>query len=279
MSAFEKLPREVRDMIYGYCLIHDGEIIPYPNIDERRVIEKDGGEAAKRCTGRRGVECNDKQILRSCGGITYATDWPSVALLGVNKNIQEEAASVLFGKNVRRISYVEHWEMGEEKDLWYTYRTHFRHISTHMSMNDADDVLRDIKRTRATAKALNWSRDRLRSEIHAQNLRWLAHTFEFRYELLVMMKLKSLVFDVENLFCPMGCCRERALHSFCKEMRDDGPWYRKQNHEKTGRNGETTTQSLISDLEAKFKTDVKVVGLEDDTEKDIFMHHWRLYVK
>ena len=268
MSAFEKLPREVRDMIYGYCLVHDGEIIPYPNIRERGVIEQDGGEAAKRCARRVGVDWDHtEQTLRSCGGIRYATDWPSVALLGVNKNIQEEAASVLFRKNVWRMSYVEHWEMGEEKDLWYTYRSHFRHISTHMSGQDAGYRLGDARRIRAIGKAQDWSRDRLQSGIHEGYLRSLVHTIDFKSALLYPMRLKSLVFNVESMNCPNACCRTKALILFCNEMGIYGPWYRKENDDKA------------FDLEVRRKTDVKVVGLEDDTEKDIFMHHWGLKVE
>lgn len=38
MSAFEKLPREIRDLIYGCCLLYDGEIIPFPDGYEMNKI-------------------------------------------------------------------------------------------------------------------------------------------------------------------------------------------------------------------------------------------------
>ena len=72
-------------MIYGYCLIHDGEITPFPTSDERKMIELKGGEPAKRCfVPRQRISIME---LRSCGAVTYAADWPSIALLGVSKRI------------------------------------------------------------------------------------------------------------------------------------------------------------------------------------------------
>lgn len=279
MSAFEKLPREVRDLIYGYCLIHDGEIIPYPNIVERGQIEDHGGTPARRCFGRQGIECNVKMDIRSCAGIRYAEDWPSVALLGVSKGIQEEAANVLFGKNVWRLSFVEHWEMGEEKDLWYSYIGHFRHISTHMSLTDAADLPWSIDRTRADGKSKGWNRTQMTNAIHEANLRCLANAFEWKQELLDQMPLKSLIFNVENLLCPHGCCRKRVLRSLCRKMGQDGPWYRLAVDGKEGRSCDATTYFVHLDIEAKRKVNVKVVGLEDDLEKEIFMEHWGLEVK
>lgn len=265
-------------MIYGYCLIYDGDIIPHPNIDERHEIHENGGRPAKRCFGRLGVECGKKMDIRSCGGIRYATDWPSVALLGVNKHIQEEAANVLFGMNVWRLTYVERWEMAEEMDLWYRYKNHFRHISTHMSLNDTVDLLWAIERIRATRKLGGLSRTQMKDAIHEMNLDCLARAFEWKHELLALMNLKSLVFNVENLLCPHGCCRKRVLHSFCKEMGQDGPWYRLEANERAGRSWEVTDWDVL-DVEVKRKVDVRVVGLEDDTEKKIFMKHWGLEVE
>lgn len=274
MSAFEKLPQEVRDMIYGYCLIHDGDIIPYPSIDERDEIEASGGKPAKRCLERKGVKYGEKQIVRSCGGITYAPDWPSVALLGVSKRIQEEAANILFGKNVWRLSYIEQWVSEEDRPLWFRYERYFRHITTHLSMNDAGNMVEVVKEMRAMAKNQNWSADELRNKIHLECIEILEMDFEEKYWLLIKMNLKSVVFNVENLFCPHGCCREDVLYDFCWQMghaeRPLGPWYRLEAVEEF--------VDLVPDIETKRNTDVKVVGLKNDSEKEIFMRHWGLEV-
>ena len=273
MSALEKLPQEVRDMIYGYCLIHDGDIIPYPSIDEREAIEASGRKPAKRCFERKGVDYGEKQIIRSCARITYAPDWPSVTLLGVSKRIQEEAAAVLFGMNVWRLSFVEHWEMGEEKDLWYHYAQHFRHITTYLSMNDAGHLVNMVKSTRATGKKRGWSSNEVKRRVHHTGYSNLFESIEWRRDLLDTdrMRLKSLVFNVENLFCPSGCCRQEALEAFCEVMGQEGPCYRLEVEDKAG-----NWQPLS--VEEKRKTDVKVVGLEDDLEKKIFMEEWGLEV-
>lgn len=264
-------------MIYGYCLFYDGDIIPYPNIDEREQIQESWRKPAKPCMGRQGVECNLKQDLRSCAGIRYATDWPSVALLGVSKGIQQEAARFLFGKNVWRLSYVEHWEMGEEKDFWFSYARHFRHISSHMTLNDAGNMLYFIKEARAAGNSGQWSHTRMKEAVHEASLFCLGNSFEWKHELLDQMNLKSLVFNIENLLCPHGCCRKKALHIFCEEMSRGGPGYRLGVDENVGRSWEATTESVL-DVETKRKVDVKVVGLEDDSEKEIFMEHWGLEV-
>ena len=265
-------------MIYGYCLIYDGDIIPYPNIDEREQIQESWRKPAKPCIGRLGVECNLKQDLRSCAGIRYATDWPSVALLGVSKGIQEEAASVLFGKNVWRLSYVEHWKMGEEKDFWFSYARHFRRISSHMTLNDAGNMLHYIKVSRAAGKSMQWSHTLMKEEVHDSSLFCLSNSFKWKYQLLSQMKnLKSLVFNVENLFCPHGCCRKEALRSFCDEMAEYGPRYRPGVDENVGSSGEATTENVL-DVETGRKVVVKVVGLEDDSEKELFTKYLGLEV-
>ena len=265
-------------MIYGYCLIYDGDIIPYPNIGERRKIQESYDKPAKRCIGRLAIECNKILEFRSCAGIRYAEDWPSVALLGVSKGIQEEAATILFSKNVWRLSFVEHWEMGEEKDLWYKYKNQFRHISAHMSLTDTDNLPWSIEQTRDLGKSKGWNRAQMRDAIHETNLRCQADAFEWTHELLQLMNLKSLVFNAENLFCPHGCCRKRVLQSFCEEMGQDGPWYRLEANEKAGRSWIATNYDVL-DVEVKRMVDVKVVGLEDDSEKKIFMKHWGLEVE
>lgn len=84
-----------------------------------------------------------------------------------------------------------------------------------------------------------------------------------------MKNLKSLVFNVENLFCPHGCCRKEALRRFCEKMAEYGPCYRLGVDENVGSSGEATTDNVV-DVETKRKVVVKVVGLEDDSEKELF---------
>ena len=69
MSAFLSLPREVRDMIYRFCLERDFIIVPHP-------------------TTR-----NEKRIHRR------QNDLPSVALLATNKQLRAEARAILYFNN------------------------------------------------------------------------------------------------------------------------------------------------------------------------------------
>ena len=266
-------------MIYRCCLIYDGDIIPHPTIDEREQIRKSGGKAAKKYLRRGDIRRPTNRDLRSCAGITYATDWPSVALLAVSKEVREEAAKLLFGLNVWRLSYVEPWTERNEDAIWRTYQSYFRHISTHMSMNDTTNMLHIIKQTRADRTLGNWSRIQLKNASHEKRLAHLAHGFEWKHEILAFMNLKSMVFNVENLLCPHGCCRRRVLHSLCEEMGQEGPWYRLEYDEKAGRSWDATIDNGFLDVEAKRKIDVKVVGLQNDSEKEVFIRKWGLEVK
>ena len=101
-SIFEKLPREIRDHSYEYCLIHDKEIISYPTVNKVKQIEESGGTSAKRCIIRKFIKYKDRE-LRSCADTKYVIDWPSIALLDVSKSVREEAASLLFDVNVWRL--------------------------------------------------------------------------------------------------------------------------------------------------------------------------------
>ena len=259
-------------MIYGYCLIYDGDIIPYPSTDEREEIAESGEKAAKLCIERRerkgAMTVMMKRDLRACGGITYAEDWPCIALLAVNKSIQEEAANVLFGKNVWRLSYFEQWK-GQNSSLWFSYAGYFRHITTQMSMNDVGNMVQHIKERRAFGKKHGWSAKTLQEDIHGIGLFYMDFRFEWKRRMLMRMNLKSLVFDVENLFCPHGCCREEVLEYLCECMGLIGLGYERKVDEQAVKSWDALTH-LFLDSETKHKTGIKVIGLENDSEMKIF---------
>lgn len=131
-------------------------------------------------------------------------------------------------------------------------------------MNDAGDRVQDVKKTRAMAKRQGWSTDKLERKIHKIGLEDMKSDYAWRSEELSGMQLKSLVFNVEDLFCPRGCCRHRMLEIFCKSMGREGPWHRLEADEEV--------------LKECRKTRIKVLGLQDDSEKEIFMEIWGLEV-
>lgn len=272
MLPFLQFPREVRDIIYDYCLIHDGEIIPYPTHDEREEIEQSGGKPAKRCIRRNNaLEDTSTTTLQSCGGITYANDWPCIALLAVNKKIQEEAAIVLFGMNVWCLSNISYGPGTADTGFWGSYALYFRHITTHMSMNDVEDILPFARRWRDSDEYKPTQKDDFIFRMHTKRLYELRDGFEWKSELLIQMPLKSLVFDLENLFCPYGCCREDAILLFCHAMSEKGPWYRKIADMRAGRTLEDTLR-----IEKRSKVDNKVLGMNDCTSGWIFGFEWGL---
>lgn len=83
MSAFEKLPQEIRDLIYDHCLIYHKCIVPFPNLEERNLVKLNGHEPGRLWVGR-----VDQNIRSSRGNKRYTADWPKFALLGVNKTVQ-----------------------------------------------------------------------------------------------------------------------------------------------------------------------------------------------
>ena len=106
MSTFEGLPLELRNMIYGYCLIHQSEIDPCSTGHKKAKGTVAAGELDFRTNEgngqaafgeRKGTEELDR--IPGRGTQRYAERWPCIALLGVSTIIQEEAAVVLFGKN------------------------------------------------------------------------------------------------------------------------------------------------------------------------------------
>ena len=67
MPSFESMPREIRDMIYQFCLCVEDVLDPYPGIHE--------------------------------GGYSVKAAKPTVTLLALNKKIRGEALPILFSQN------------------------------------------------------------------------------------------------------------------------------------------------------------------------------------
>ena len=303
-STFEKLPREIRDQIYGYCLIHDGEIIPYPTVDEVKQIEESGGTPAKRCIMRKFIKYKDREH-RSCAEIKYATDWPSIALLGVSKDIREEAAVLLFGMNVWRLSFRRPRTNGEETEFWWAHLKHFRHITTHMSSNDAGTMVDVIKDHRLEQKLSGWSERKLMKSIHNESRLELKRTFWWKHDLIERMipTLKSLVIDIKNLYCPRGCCRHALLHDLCLGWTPYAPYYRLKldrslnpvendcfwlndkratnwkeafevESEKVEEIESISPKAVDLAFQIEHKVDFKIIGFNDDRERNIFRKLW-----
>ena len=273
MSAFEKLPREIRDLIYEHCLLYDGEIIPFPTNYERYEIKgwlqfsKDAIFSPLRGpmkTGGQDAFLGYPYVKREA---SQTANRPCVTLLGVNSTIRDEAASILFGKNVWRLSSRSH--MQEDKaGLWETYAKYFRYVVTrfdvsdvdetkllNLSMKEMDSLEEDFRQCDQTGTAI----------VHHKELSLLKDGFIAKRNILHQMNLKSLSFDFLNTFYPVGCCRREALQSCLVFLGSKGPWYR-------------LDRERDDDLEINQKTDVNVFGLKNDEEKKLFWETWGLKV-
>ncbi|KAL8992744.1 MAG: hypothetical protein Q9169_006876 [Polycauliona sp. 2 TL-2023] len=104
-TRFLDLPLELREMIYEYCLVMPGEIVPYPSL-----LEKKYGAMNPKC------------------------ERPTVDLLQVSHQVREESRRFLYGKNVWRLS----WERGSRlpTTVWEANVPYYRHVTTTFDYND-----------------------------------------------------------------------------------------------------------------------------------------------
>ena len=275
MSAFENLPREIRDQIYEFCLLYDGEIIPFPSAHERELSER-RLQIVEDTKLRAGHTPRKKVVRKAFLGYPkvkrealQTENKPCVALLGVNSMIREEAARNLFGKNVWRLSS-RTYTKDDRYRLWDTFATYFRHIVTTFDTRDADETrVLDLFMAR-------WDRDEEDSEdsdhfdqagsaaFDADQLSCLRDDLVTKRKVLQHMNLKTLSFDFSQLF--NGCSfRHEALESCLEGLGSVGPW-NKLDHEPEG------------DSKNKPETDVMVLGLKNKKEKKLFWETWGLKV-
>lgn len=269
MSAFEKLPREIRDLIYERCLIYDGEIVPFPRGYERigpdRPPRLENGHGSRQkdglgpLLGYPNVKRNAKQIENK----------PCVALLGINSTIREEVAMILFGKNVWRLSLVSYVQRDRCR-LWQTYAHYFRHIVTRFDACYVDETEHlDIEMGGMTRDEQD-AEDSEDSDhfdpagsldTHKQDMDLLRDDFITKRGILQQMSLKSLSMDFSRLYCRHGCCRHKALESCLECLGSAGPWYMSERKRDRG-------------VKTESETSVKVLGLKDVKEMSLFREFW-----
>ena len=97
-------------MIYGHCLVYNGEIVPFANEYEREEIERrpQVSNFASPSSRRESMQMDGQDAFLGYPhikrGAFQTEDKPCVALLGVNSTIREKVAIILFGRNVWRLS-------------------------------------------------------------------------------------------------------------------------------------------------------------------------------
>lgn len=265
LSAFETLPLEIRNMILEYCFVCNREVIPFPTQyerEERRVTANTGlpVEGTLPILGKQLKWRQGSSLLRDT---KYSQELSSVVLLGVNKKIKCEAASILFGRNVWRLSY--HGEGDLAGELFLYYQRDMRHVACKFDIRDVStkELMRISQRHMLKAsnhEATSGSRiycptdADLKAIIHNERLKRMTSSWTRRCRTMAGMSLESVVFDIGNLYCPSGCCREEVIEQFSSFMAMFRPWLRR----------ETTSWR-----EWKHKTDFRVVGFLNENERAV----------
>ena len=162
-----------------------------------------------------------------------------------------------------------------------------------------------IKKRRLEGKLAGWTHRNIMKSIHIESRDDLERTFWWKHELINWMvpTLKSLVIDVENLYCPRGCCRDPLLRDLCLRLSQYAPYYRlkldgsltpvendcfwlndervgnwkeisARGSEKVGEIESISPKAVNLALRVKHKVDVKVIGFNDDRERDNFRKPW-----
>lgn len=267
--TFVTIPREIRDAIYEYLLLFDGEIIPYPHDYEVAESQRQRPlfilqkfvrttDWSKVFTG---FEKNDHQL--------------SVALLRVSKKIRDEAPTTLFGRNTFRMSMgtVDLWVKGRRSEhpsrpFWVRYGEYFRHVRVTFDARDVDTSTliggayynhHEILYSTLLKGRIDSNGEisqMAKEEIHKSRLMDLKTTFYNKAILLSDMDLETLEFDIGNVICPSGCCRRPSLDNFIQTM------FRATDHSNT-----TYVRSWHSER-------VKLLGTWNDVEKQLAGECW-----
>ena len=96
---------------------------------------------------------------------------------------------------------------------------------------------------------------------HQPQLNLLKDGFIAKKNILLQMELKTLTIDLRYLFSPSQCCRREAIQTLLIHLGSTGAWYRLEQERGGGR-------------DTKPRTDVKLLGLQNDEEKQLFWDTW-----
>ena len=212
-SAFMKLPPEVRNIIYEYCLVVQGCITPYKG-NYNRVTNQD-----------------------------HTSHDFAIGLLAVDKVIGSEAAAIFYGKNMWRITIQESYlvdvlaasptsttaeELGPIFDIrntiWDIHRTLFRRVLIRTDRYDTVGInytSAGIARSPASRANSQSSPTERMEAAHSYNFDLLHECWASLFStVLDMPNLVSITFDVSHLLCLNGCCRLEMLRELFVTFND-----------------------------------------------------------
>ncbi|KAL8730565.1 MAG: hypothetical protein Q9166_004019 [cf. Caloplaca sp. 2 TL-2023] len=193
---FLKLPAEIRNHIYRFALVVDGEINRYPAHYQAKSIVPEGQSK------------------------------PAVALLRVCKQVGSEAQSILYGENT--------WRLNQDTislslpPLWrrFAYSPDIGHIGHIVTSFD----YRDLNTNELGPQFVSWSQNRTlqtplnnrvatASEIaHYYRLQQLQRIWLCKIDIIQRLILRNdilmgLTVDLSYCYCDGGCCRQSMFIS------------------------------------------------------------------
>ena len=171
--------------------------------------------------------------------LAFRSNLPTVAPLAVNKQIGAEAASTLYGKNIWRVTSTAPgilsssktwlnfgWSRHGSRTLWAQRANLFRRILVVFDQRDLDpDTL--IETTRLNNHPVQTSDPDARMKtMHDEVVGIMSRSWDLKFDATYEMGgLVEVRYDVERLYCAIGCCREEMLFKLFGEFgnqRDDG---------------------------------------------------------
>lgn len=236
------IPPEIRDAILELCLVVEGPINPYPAYYE----SKDPFAETSR--------------------------QPDVALLKVNKAVNQEATEILYSKNTWRLNLHDVEDASDTPmmysltngTIWAVNQKHIRHLFTSFDMRDFTSDTALAFAQYAHRKRLDGITQQERREgIHSNMIEELLSICTWKYKLILNLPAVSVIFDLKNLYCPTGCCRADLLGRLC-----DIIFHRLASH------GQPAARKEVSHLFTNSETKYTIIGLERRAERNLVLDCW-----
>ena len=194
-------------MVYELCLVVDYDIAPYPSLFE---LHRQTLFEPKFTRRMQHLRLWKKPKL----------ELPQTNLLRVSKQIRNETVPILYGKNQWQMP--THWGWGNlntfdiEETIFVLHKRHFRNIVVCFDW-------RDVAHTVSQSQILEFGNEHP-AGAHLHNVAF-SHTFNLSSYVSTLgttaaqlMKLipylDNLVIDIEQLYCPDGCCRGAVMTYF-----------------------------------------------------------------
>ncbi|KAI4221762.1 MAG: hypothetical protein L6R36_006656 [Xanthoria steineri] len=195
---FLQLPAEIRNQIYGLCLVVDGTINPYPAPSYDRPI------------------------------VTKGQSKPLVVLLRVSKRVNAEARPILYGRNtwhlnLKCVDVGLHQAAFKRQPLWENinsprlFHTPIGHVTMMFSFRDLDsENLRSVYTAWAQTQLLRriTSNSPVPPMAVAHRLLWkvLCNIWHLKARAFVELvnrpqPPRKLTLDFTECYCQAGCCR------------------------------------------------------------------------